>query len=240
MDIAIVDDEKNELQLLLNSVKLYTEKQSFPCQIVTFASGLELLRANRPFDLLFLDIQMPELSGMEVAKKLRLDGIRSYIVFVTVLQEYVYDAFEVEASDYLLKPIDDGRFCRMMDRIFTGLQERKKSSLIISSRGNTCKSISLHDILYCEAVNHKISIYTKTGTHDCYFKIEELEHQLDGRFFKCHRSYLVNLDYVWGYQDGLALLENGRKIPVSRLRGQEFSLKMLQHMKKKGCLYGLV
>lgn len=235
MDIAIVDDEINELNALSDKVKSYAEKQSISCQISTYTSGSELLKANQHFDLIFLDIQMQGLSGMETAKKLRFDGIGSYIVFVTVLQEYVFDAFEVEASDYLLKPVDGNRFSRMMDRICGSLQERGKRSLIISSKGNTCKSILLQDILYCEAVNHKINICTKTEAHECYFKIEELERQLDDRFFKCHRSYLVNLDYVCGYQDGLALLEIGQKIPVSRLRGQEFSMKILQHMKRKGC-----
>lgn len=235
MEIAIVDDEKDERKILSDKVKSYMEKQALPCQIDTYTSGSELLKANRPFDLIFLDIQMPGLSGMELAKKLRLDGISSYIVFVTILQEYVYDAFEVEASDYLLKPVDDKRFCRMMDRLYSSLQQRGKSSLIIASKGNTCKSISLRDISYCEAVNHKIRICTNTGAHECYFKFEELERQLDDRFFKCHRSYLVNLDYVCGYREGSAFLENGQKIPVSRLRGQEFSLKMLQHLKRKGC-----
>lgn len=235
MDIAIVDDEINEINKLSDKIKSYMEKVSFPYHIFIYTSGLELLKTNRAFDLIFLDIQMAGLSGMETAHKLRCEENNSFIVFVTVLQEYVYDAFEVTASDYLLKPVDDSRFNRMMDRVCNRVQEREKSSLIISSRGNTCKAISLDDILYCEAVNHKLNIHTQTNTHDCSFKIEELEVRLDMRFFKCHRSYLVNLDYVCGYKDGLALLENGEKIPVSRLRGQDFSLKILQHMKRKGC-----
>lgn len=234
MDIAIVDDERDQLKRLTDKVKAYAERHAFPCRIFTYTSGGELLRADQSFHLIFLDIQMPGLSGMEVAEKLRRGGIGSYIVFVTVLQEYVYDAFSVEASDYLLKPVDDNRFCRMMDRICNSLQASEKSSLILSSKGNTCKSILLQDILYCEAANHKITICTKTATQDCSLKIEELERRLDERFFKCHRSYLVNLDAVCGYQEGMALLENGQKIPVSRLRVQEFSLKMLQHMKRRG------
>lgn len=235
MEIAIVDDQTSERKLLSDKVKLYSEKLPGPCRIFTYTSGWELIKANRPFDVIFLDIQMQDLSGIEVAKKLRLAGNTCYIVFVTVLQEYVYDAFEVQATDYLLKPVDDNRFCRMMDRIYSSLQGRGKNSLIVSSKGNAFQSILLGDILYCEAVNHKINIYTKAGVQACSFKIEELERRLDDRFFRCHRSYLVNLEYVCGYRDGLAALENGGKIPVSRLRGQAFSLKMLQHMKQKGC-----
>lgn len=235
MHIAIVDDEIAEINNLSNKVKAYLDKLPLKYEIFVFTSGEELLKADCTFDVVFLDIQMKELSGMAAAKKLRSAGVDSFIVFVTVLQEYVFDAFEVSASDYLLKPVEDARLARLMDRICQSISEREKSSLAIFSRGNNCTTISLHDILYCEAVNHKINIHTKNQIHDSTFKIEQLEARLDYRFFKCHRSYLVNLDYVCGYKDGLAHLENGEKIPVSRLRGQEFALKILQYMKKKGC-----
>lgn len=232
MDIAIVDDEIQALQAVSDRVIAYAKQRALPCHIFTCTSAEALRKANRTFDLIFLDIQLQSLSGIELAKKLRAEGNNSYLVFVTALPEYVYDAFEVTASDYLLKPIEEGRFLRMMDRICSSLQEREKSSLLIPSRGNACKAVSLRDILYCEAVNHKTLVRTKTEVHSTSFKMEELCARLDDRFFKCHRSYLVNLDAVCGYTDGLALLESGEKIPVSRLRGQEFSMKILQHMKK--------
>ena len=161
---------------------------------------------------------------MDVAKTLRQGGVKSAIIFITVLHEYVYDAFEVEASDFLLKPLNDLRFSRTMDRIYKCL------SLI--SKGNTCRLLRLKDIYYCEAINHRIEIHMNGIVHECTLKIKELSQQLDSRFFLCHRSYFVNLDFVVGYADGQAILMNGEKIPVSRLRGQEFSKAVLRRMKE--------
>lgn len=233
MNIAIVDDEENQLTDISQKVKSYLQKRDISFQVFIYRSGEELLSTNQSFDLIFLDIQMDGITGMETAKQLRVKGIKSFIVFVTISKEYVYEAFEVEASDYLLKPINDIRFKNMMDRISKRLKAKNKN-LIISSKGHAFKSILLSDILYCEAVNHKIHINTKTTVFKNSFKIAELEAKLDERFFKCHRSYLINLEYVCGYEEGLALLTNGEKIPVSRLRMKEFSKKMLLYMKEGG------
>lgn len=235
MNVAIVDDEERFLLMLSQKVEAYLLKQPASFQISTYKNGSELLKSGLIFDLIFLDIQMDGLSGMETARRLRSAGTCSYIIFVTILTEYVYDAFEVDASDYLLKPIDDKRFIRMMERICPCFLNRENKSLLVTSKGSTCKFILFHDIYYCEAVNHRIFIHAKDDIHICSIKIEELQCRLDDRFFKCHRSYLINLDYVSGYQDGLAYLMNGERIPVSRLRVQEFSPKMPEYMKSRGC-----
>ena len=230
--IAIADDDPNDLVELSQRVEAYLKEQSMLFSVHAFTCGTDLLSCTQDFDLIFLDIQMNGISGMETAEKLRAGGMTGHIVFVTVLNEYVYDAFDVEASDYLLKPIDNQRFERMMNRICGNLQKTSKPGLLITSRGNTCSLVAYDDIFFCEAVNHKMIINTKDTVFECYFKTEELKNRLDGRFFQCHRSYLVNLKHVCGYGNGLALLENGEKIPVSRLRAREFSQKLLQYMKE--------
>lgn len=231
IDIAIVDDDPGILMELSRSVTAYMNRRSLPFSVRMFTSGTELLNHIQYFDLVFLDIQMDGISGMDVAKNLRVNGLAHFIVFVTILREYVYDAFDVEAFDYLLKPIDDERFYRMMDRICRHFHKGKEPGLLISSRGNNFKSVFFSDILYCEAMNHKVLIRTKKSQIECCWKINDLKFRLDNRFFQCHRSYLVNMEYVCGYEGGLVLLKNGEEIPVSRLRVGEFSRKMLQYMK---------
>lgn len=232
IDIAIVDDDPNDLAELSQRVEAYLKKRPMLFSVHAFACGADLLNCTQDFDLVFLDIQMDGISGMETAEKLRSHGTTGHIVFVTVLNEYVFDAFDVEASDYLLKPIDNQRFERMMNRICSSLQKTSKPGLLITSRGNTCSLLAFDNIFFCEAVNHKMMIHTRDEVFECYFKTAELRSRLDGRFFQCHRSYLVNLKYVCGYGNGLALLENGEKVPVSRLRAREFSQKLLQYMKE--------
>lgn len=234
--IAIADDETKVSFEISQHIQRYFEEKSVSCAIETFTSGTDLLEQTESFDLIFLDIRMNGLSGIETAKRLRQNGAKGFLVFITALQEYVYDAFEVDASDYLLKPIDMSRFTRTMDRLYHGIRNTDIGSLVLPSRGNTYQSILFRDIYYLEAMNHKIQIYTRTATYEGHFKIANMNRLLDSRFFQCHRSYFVNLDYVCGYENLLARLSNGKQIPVSRLRGYEFSQAVLGYMKGKGAL----
>lgn len=231
LEIAIVDDESGMIDELSQKVTQYLGSRSVPYRVSPFENGRDFMAHRQAFDLIFLDIQMEGLSGMDVARALRQGGAKSVIIFVTALQEYVYDAFEVEASDYLLKPIDDARFSRTMERACCRLQPASQKGLLITSRGNTCKLLPYREICYCEAKNHKIEIHTEGAVHVCGLKMGELGKQLDSRFFLCHRSYYVNLDFVVGYADGQAVLANGEEVPVSRLRGQAFARAVLRHMK---------
>lgn len=231
--IAIVDDESFVLLELSRAVKEYFKTKSVSYVIQTFTSGTEMLMQARLFDLIFLDIQMSGLSGMETAKRLRQSGAEGFIVFITALQEYVYDAFEVEAFDYILKPINSGRFRRTMDRLYRNIQTADTGSLLLPAKGNAYQSLLFREIYYLEAVNHKVEFHTKDAVYEGYFKITEIAERLDDRFFQCHRSYLVNLDFVCGYDNGLALLSGGKQIPVSRLRASALSKAVLCYMKEK-------
>ena len=101
-------------------------------------------------------------------------------------------------------------------------------------RGTGCEVVPLSDIVYCEVLGRKVYLHKKDGAViDYYHKLEDLERRVDGRFFKCHRSYLVNLDYVRGCRDGQVLLSQGEAIPVSRLRERELTQALLRHMKER-------
>ena len=212
----------------------YMEERSITAYSVSsFSDGRALLEQVGSFDVIFLDIQMQQPDGMETAKRLRQRGDRSLFVFVTVLKEYVFDAFQAEASDYLLKPLNSARFKRTMDRLLRSLEQRMAEDIVIRRR-NGCEVVSLSDIVYCEVLGRKIYIHKKDGTViDYYNKLEDLERRMDGRFFKCRRSYLVNLDYVRGCQDGQVLLPQGERISVSRLRERELTQALLCHMKER-------
>ncbi|MHA6530033.1 LytR/AlgR family response regulator transcription factor [Paenibacillus sp. BAC0078] len=239
ISIAVCDDEHIMLSELTNKIATYMKNTNYSSQVFPFSHAEALLDSKESFDIIFLDIQMGGITGMEAAQQLRQAGSESMLVFVTVLKEYVFDAFTVEASDYLLKPIDDNRFIRTMDRIFHYIEDRRKHSLTIQT-GAWCKSIRFSDILYCEAINRKIVVHTKQTVIEYYFKIEELEKQLKPFFFRCHRSYLVNLQYVCSYEHGTARLENGDNLPISRLRQQDFAKAVLNYMKEERRYYGNV
>lgn len=231
---AICDDEAFMAEELLARLSEYmNEKQLFDYEVSRFSDGRSLLESGDDFDLIFLDIQMEQIDGMETARRLRQQESQSLLVFVTVLRECVFEAFEVQAYDYLVKPFEDGRFRRLMDRALQSLSGRTTESILIR-RGTSCKVIWLSDIEYCEVMGRKIYIHQKSKEIiDYYEKLEDLERRVGERFFRCHRSYLVNLDHVCGCSGGRIRLRGGNEIPVSRLREQDLKKALLRHMTQR-------
>ena len=230
---AICDDEPQMAREIADQLAGYMKETDCDYSVDCFSSGHALLKSSDEFDVIFLDIQMERPDGMETAALLRRRESRSLLIFVTVLKDRVFDVFPLEAFDYLLKPLDRDRFRRTMDRALRWLQQDVAKSLVIQ-RGSDCQVVSLSDIVYCEVLGRKIFIHKKDGiVLDYYDRLEDLEQRVDSRFFKCHRSYLVNLDHVGGCQDGQVLLSQGERIPVSRLRERELTQALLRHMKER-------
>lgn len=231
---AICDDEPQMAQELAGHIADYMrEKNITNYSVNSFSNGRALLEIGG-CDVVFLDIQMEQPDGMETARLLRQREDHCLLVFVTVLKECVFDAFNVEAYDYLLKPLDGARFRQTMDRLLRSLEQRRAGDIVIQ-KGTGCEVIPFSSLVYGEVLDRKIYLHKADGTvTDYYDRLENLERQTDGRFFKCHRSYLVNLDYVRGCKDGQAELAQGEQIPVSRLRERELIQALLRHMKERG------
>ncbi len=232
--IAVCDDEPFMAQEISGHISKYMEEKRIASyRVSVFSNGRALLENCRDLDLIFLDIQMERPDGMETAKMLRRRGVRSLLIFVTVLRECVFDAFEVEAFDYLVKPLDRGYFTRTVDRAMKAL-ERRAAKTVMVRRGASCEVIPLAKIVYCEVQGRKVYIHQSDGTvADHYERLDELARRVDRRFFRCHRSYLVNLEYVRGCHAGLVALSLGGQIPVSRLREKELMQALLRFMKER-------
>jgi len=229
--IAICDDEKyicNTIQTMLSN---FFCKKNMEVTIQQFSSGTELLQYNKTIDILFLDIQMDYINGMETARKLRNRKFKGFIIFITILKEMVFQSFEVQAYDYLLKPITEKQFDKTMERLFTSIQNANEANLLIQ-KGHESRIISFEDIVYCEIIDRKVYLHLSSSEIlDFYDRIENLEKKLDNNFFRCHRSFLINLKHLKSYKNGIAYMENGQEIPVSRLRSKTFSNVILQYMK---------
>lgn len=232
INIAICDDE----QVILNSIeKLVTDffhSQNLESKIFLFSSGEELLGSGKDIDILFLDIQMKQLNGIETARKIRSKGYKGFLIFITVLKEMVFQSFEVQPFDYLLKPIKYDDFQKTMERLLLSMKSADKENLLIQ-RGSESSIVSFGEIIFCEIIDRKVYLHLKSAeVIDYYDRIENLEKKLDNRFFRCHRSYLINLQYLISYKNGFAHMVENHQIPVSRLRSKEFSNVILQYMKE--------
>lgn len=229
--IAICDDEKYMSAHIRAMASDFFRKKNREIYLQTFLSGEELLNYNGQIDILFLDIQMKGMDGMETARKLRADKFRGFLVFITVLKEMVFQSFEVQAYDYLVKPVDEKQFEKTMERLYTSMQNASEDSLLVQ-KGYEGRIIPKDEIVFCEIIDRKIYLNLVSGeVVDYYERIENLEKKLDNHFFRCHRSYLINLKHLKGYKNGTAYMDNGKEVPVSRLRSKEFSGVVLQYMK---------
>ena len=229
--IAICDDEKHMADHIKEMVSDFFHKKNREISIRTFLSGEDLLSHDGQIDILFLDIQMKGMDGMETARKLRASKFQGFLIFITVLKEMVFQSFEVQAYDYLVKPLDEKQFEKSMERLYVSMQNVGEDSLLVQ-RGYEGRVIREDEIVFCEVIDRKIYLNLASGeVVDYYERIENLETKLDNRFYRCHRSYLINLKHLKGYKNGTACMDNGKEIPVSRLRSKEFSGVVLQYMK---------
>ena len=188
--------------------------------------------SGKDIDILFLDIQMKQLNGIETARKIRSKGYKGFLIFITVLKEMVFQSFEVQPFDYLLKPIKYDNFQKTMERLLLSMKSADKENLLIQ-RGSESSIVSFGEIIFCEIIDRKVYLHLKSAeVIDYYDRIDNLEKKLDNRFFRCHRSYLINLQYLISYKNGFAHMEENHQIPVSRLRSKEFSNVILQYMKE--------
>ena len=229
--IAICDDEKHMSDHIRAMASDFFRKKNREIHFRIFLSGEELLSYDGQIDILFLDIQMKGMDGLETARKLREGQFRGFLIFITVLKEMVFQSFEVEPYDYLVKPVDEKQFGKTMERLFASMQNNNEDSLLVQ-KGYEGRIIREEEIVFCEVIDRKIYLNLTSGeVVDYYERIENLESKLGSHFFRCHRSYLINLKHLKGYKNGTACMDNGKEIPVSRLRSKEFSGVVLQYMK---------
>ena len=237
--IAICDDEAN-IRAYLSSL---IQAQDCPCEIVEYASAGDCLADTQKIDLLFLDIELAPsgsgLDGMALARKIRERATvtQPVIIFVTGYERYVFDAFDVGAFQYLLKPVDEEKFAqvfaRAVEQIAANRENPQKGRVLTLQSANTSKTVPLDSIYYIESSNHRVELHLKDGEFACYAKIGDLELELQDQFFRIHKGYLVNLSYVAGYSKTEVTLTNGVRLLLSKYKYQDFVKAYLHFLKKE-------
>lgn len=235
MRIVICDDEKNIRELIANKVA----KQYPDAEISFFQSGEELLLVDESIDILFLDIQMSGIDGMETARELRKKDKKVILIFVTAVEEYVFQAFDVGAFNYIVKPIDDGKFSDVLHRAVgewssqnINEKEPEERYVLINNSGVHTKVI-LDEIVYAEVFNRKVVIHKLDGEIEYYGKMSDLESLAGDSFFRPHRAYLINFKYVEKYDATTIYLERGTVL-MAKQNYPEFVKKYMKYIQKRG------
>ena len=219
---CICDDRPEDLSLLLEYAGAFSRAHpDLPLRTETFSSAgalLEAVRQRGGFDLYLLDVLMPGLNGLELARRLREQGDWGEILFLTVSREFAVDAFQVRAAGYLLKPVQQESFDREVLRCARTLLPLDGPSLFLRTRDGV-RRVRHREITLIESFDHHRMVCLADGASlQVTATLSSLWQQLQptGLFFRPHRAYLVNLEYVSGFSCTELRLTDGRRVPISR------------------------
>lgn len=222
--IAICDDMNDFLLEAKSAINAWKNKpDSMIVDTFNEADSLIFAHSTHPYDIIFLDIVMPLLNGIDTAFELRQIDKKVKIVFLTTSVEYAIDAYSVKADNYLLKPIDLNKLHACLDDLYEDIQSQTKCLMIKTH--NAIYRVPIRDIEYIEAQNKQVQFILSNHTsllsiHPLYFYEDKL--LLSDGFFKCHRSYIVNLYHIESYTPKEIKMHSGSHVPISRNNQKEF------------------
>lgn len=230
LKVAICDDEKNQLDLLKNTLSIHLDLKGVSYKIYEFESGESLLQSiiNEHYDIIFSDIEMKNLNGIETAKNIRVNNKKSVIIFVTSYPDFVFQGYDVKALNYILKPYKSEKIEQVLNSALDELEYIKDKFYVVESKSKTEK-INLTNTFYFTSDKRKINAIMSSGIVDFYDKLDELEKNLPSFFVRIHQRYLVNLNYVSSVESN-KLVINNEILPISRGRYNSFMVEFAKIM----------
>lgn len=235
MKIAIVDDETDEQEILAKYIREWAKSKKELVEFACFVNSEAFLFSwedDKDYALLVLDIEMGGISGLELAKKIRLQDGDIPILFVTGYDEYMQYGYDVAALHYLLKPVQKEKLFQVLDKL--GEREESQMNLIVNA-GNEVRRLPLSAIFYVEADGHGSILHTVDETVPVRESFGEIERQLLSaeEAVKCHRAYLVNLRYVSAIRGAELILDHGERLPIARSRMKDVQSAFLRYYKDR-------
>ncbi len=233
MKIAICDDEKQFMDAICPLLKQWAARNSIKLTLHCFTNGDDLIAAHRNIcmDLIILDIIMPLLNGMDTARELRKDNPTIPIIFLTSAREFAVESYEVKAFHYLIKPVDEIKLFPVLDDLLKTITLPQSLFTAQTDKG-FCKII-VDDVEYLEAQNKEVLVHLSNGKtiliRELFSKCADVFSPKNG-FFRCHRSYIVNLSNVVQFTKSEITTNLKCSIPISRNRYVAFKETYFNHM----------
>ena len=235
VNIVICENDKNDQEFVKDKVVEILDDLDIEYEIKVYNSGDDLLEGYDKYtDIILLDIQMDGLDGMETARKIREFDDNVEIIFITSFVEYALEGYEVNAYRYLLKPVKDEN---LMTSLINCLNDRNfvKRSIVIKE-GDTRIKISLKDIMYIEVQGNDITVHTLKDTYRTKGTMSNFETEINSDMFvRCHKSYLVNLEYIKSIKRYTSILVNDEDVPLSRNKYKEIKDRFFEMIEDKLC-----
>lgn len=230
--IAIVEDENTYAEQLHKFLLQYQKETGYSIKVTRFTDGDEIVEEYAGiYDIILMDIQMQFMDGMTAAEKIRQMDTDVVIIFITNMTEYAVRGYEVDALDYVVKPIEYFAFSRKLDRAFSRIKSKKHNFISIPTE-NGMKKIDLDDVLYIEIQDHTLYYHTekecvRAKGRGVMRNVEQM--MLPYGFFRNNNCYLVNLKHVESVEDNACFVGN-KILQISRARKKAFMNAMVQYI----------
>lgn len=200
--IAIVEDDRQAAELLCKFLRRFSDEYGGEYKAVIFSDAVSFLSEYRPnFDIVFMDIELPGMDGMEAARRLRLMDESVALIFVTNMANFAVKGYEVDALDFIVKPVIYYSFSLKLLRCLKRLECREERELVLSTSNGLIR-LKCSDITYVEVMKHDITIHTVNGEYRSYGSLKKLESMLPANsFVRCNNCFVVNLRHVRQIKD---------------------------------------
>ena len=228
--IAIVEDEAAVRDQLTDYVRRYTRQYGTEFEVTCFTDGDEILENYRPaFDIIFLDVEMKRLNGMETAQRIRELDDDVLLIFITNMAQYAIRGYAVGALDYVLKPVPYFAFSQQLQKALGQLEKRERHYLAVVVDGGM-RRLDAAEIYYLESEGHKVHFYTEKEDFIVPGTLKNYEEKLVGRAFaRCNSGYLVNLAQVSGVQQDMVQV-GPYALQISRPRRKAFMAELADYI----------
>lgn len=228
--LAIVEDEALYVQQLMEYLERFQRERGLEIRITRFSDGDGIVAGYKgDYDIILMDIQMRFMDGMSAAEQIRRMDQEVVIMFITNMTQYAIKGYEVDALDYMVKPIEYFSFSQKLDRAI-GRVKKKEQHYISVPLEDGVQKLAVDDIYYVESQGHAMNYHTLKEIYVSRGTMKELEEILTPYgFFRSGKGFLVNMKYVDGVQENCCVIR-GEKIPISRMKRKLFMDALVQYM----------
>lgn len=219
----IVEDEPAEAQRLQTFLTRFGQENDIVFESKVYTSALTFLADySKTVDIVFMDIELPDVNGMDISRRLRKQDTEVMIIFVTNMAQFAVQGYEVEAQDFIVKPAQYGEFSLKLKKALNRLENKRDQYIALPCNG-TVRRLSVKELYYVEVIEHLVIYHTDSGSIEVTGSLKGAEQLLEGRgFLRCNSCFLVNLRFVREIRDSDAVLANGEVLRISRNKRKAF------------------
>ena len=223
LHVALVEDTDRDAEQLTAFLQKFAQQNNLEIEITRFENPLLFLHGYKgDYDIVFMDIDMPMMSGMEAARSLRKIDQHVMLIFVTALARFALNGYEVDAFDFIVKPIQENFFNAKIRRALKKLDSEQRTKLLIKS-GDRSIRIYADEIIYVDIFNHVLSFHTEKEVISTRGTMKDVQETLDSSTFAmCNKSCVVNMRHIQMIDGNEVVITGGERLSISRPRKTEF------------------